>query len=101
MQTVLLAREIGRLMAWDVYSKKAVNTHFCKVGNIRRAFDCMGALTIDNVFRSVILVTLESSNNRALHTAHDQILDNLINNKDLTFTHIQTVCARKFRRTKE
>jgi hypothetical protein len=74
MQTVLLAREIGRLMAWDGDSKNAVNTHFGKVGDIRRAFDYMGALTIDDVFRSVILATLKSANNRALRTAYDQIL---------------------------
>jgi hypothetical protein len=47
MQTVLLAREIGQLMAWDGDSKNAVNNHFGKVGNIRRAFEYMGALTID------------------------------------------------------
>jgi hypothetical protein len=53
MQTVLLAREIGRLMAWDGDSKNAVNTHFGKVGDIRRAFEYMGALTIDDVGLSV------------------------------------------------
>jgi hypothetical protein len=35
----------------------------------------MGALTIDDVFWSVILATLKSSNNIALRTAYDQILD--------------------------
>jgi hypothetical protein len=35
------------------------------------------ALTIDNVFRSVILTNLKSSNNRALRTTYDQILDDL------------------------
>jgi hypothetical protein len=101
MQTVLLAREIGRLMAWDGDSKNAVNTHFGKVSDIRRAFDYMGALTIDDVFRSVILATLKSSNNRAFRTAYDQILDDLDDDKDLTFAHIQTVYARQFWRTKE
>jgi hypothetical protein len=38
-------------MAWDGDSKNAVNTHFRKVGDIRRAFDYMGTLTIDDVFR--------------------------------------------------
>jgi hypothetical protein len=42
-------------MDWDGDSKNAVNTHFGKVGDIRRVFDYMGALTIDDVFRSVIL----------------------------------------------
>jgi hypothetical protein len=89
-------------MTWDGDSKNAVNTHFGKVGDIRKAFDYMGALTIDVVFRSVILATLKSSNNRALRTAYDQVLDDLDDDKDLTFAHIQTaVCARQFRRTKE
>jgi hypothetical protein len=61
----------------------------------------MGELTIDDVFRSVILTNLKSSNNRALHTAYDQILDDLDTDKDLTFAHIQTVCAHQFRHTNE
>ena len=60
----------------------------------------LGALTIDDVFRSVILATLKSSSNHALRTAYDQILNDLDNDKDITFAHIQTVCARQFRRTK-
>jgi hypothetical protein len=81
-----------------------VNTHFGKVGDISRAFGYMVALTINDVFRSVILATLKSSTNSALRTAYDQILDDLDDDKDLTFSHIQTVqtvCARQFRRTKE
>jgi hypothetical protein len=35
----------------------------------------MGAITIDNIFQSVILATLKSSNNRTLRTAYDQFLD--------------------------
>jgi hypothetical protein len=45
MQTVLLAREIGRLMTWDGDSKNAVNAHFGKVGKIRNAFSYMDDLT--------------------------------------------------------
>jgi hypothetical protein len=44
----------------------------------------MDELTIDNVFRSVILATLKSSNNSTLRTSYDQILDDLDNDKDLT-----------------
>ena len=65
-------------MAWDGDSKNAVNTYFGKVGDIRRVFEYMVALTIDDVFRSAILATLKSSNNRALRTAYDQILDDLV-----------------------
>jgi hypothetical protein len=61
-----------------------VNTHFGKVVDISRAFEYMGALTIDDVFRSLILATLKSSNNSALHTTYDQILDDLDDDKDLT-----------------
>jgi hypothetical protein len=61
----------------------------------------MDALTIDDVFQSVILATLKSSNNRALRAAFDQILDDLDDDKDITFAFIQTICDRQFRRTKE
>jgi hypothetical protein len=80
-------------MTWDSDSKNDINNHFGKVGDTRRAFDYMGALTIDDVFRSVILATLNSSNS-TLRAAYDQILDDLDDEKDLTFAHIQTVCAR-------
>jgi hypothetical protein len=101
MQTVLLDREIGRLMTWDGDSNLAVNEHFKKVGNNRKAFSYMDTLTIDDVFQSVILATLKSSDNRALRAVYDQILDDLDDDKDLTFAHIQTICARQFRRRKE
>jgi hypothetical protein len=61
----------------------------------------MGELTINDVFRSVILATLKFSNDSALRAAYDQILNYLDYNKDLTFPHIQTVCARLFLRTKD
>ncbi len=57
--------------------------------------------TIDDVFKVVIMATLKSSDTRALRDAYDQLLDDLDENKDLTFTHIQTVCARQFRRRKD
>jgi hypothetical protein len=101
MQTVLLAREIGRIMTWDGNSKNDVNTHFGKVGKIHLGFKCMDALTIDDVFQSVILATLKSSNNSALRAAYDQILDDLDDDKDITFAHIQTIRDRQFRRIKE
>ena len=83
----------------DGDSKNAVNTHFGKVVDISSAFEYMDTITIDNVLWSVILATLKSSHNSSLHTVYDQILDNLDDNKDLSFAHIQTVCARQFRRT--
>jgi len=44
--------------------------------------------------KSVILATLKSSENSVLCAAYDQILDDLDDDKDLTFAHIQTICAR-------
>ena len=55
----------------------------------------MGAFTINDVFRSVILATLKSSNNIALRTAYDQILDNLDYDRTSPLL-IQSVCARQF-----
>jgi hypothetical protein len=57
--------------------------------------------TIDDVFKAVIMATLKSSDTRALRDVYDQILDDLDDNKDLTFAHIQTVCARQFCRRKD
>ena len=42
-------------------------------------------LTINYVFQSVILATLKSSNNNALRAVYDQILDDLDDEKDITF----------------
>jgi hypothetical protein len=72
MQTVLLASEIGSHMAWDGNTKDVVNDHFLKVSNTSKAFSYMDKLTIDNVFRTVILATLESSDNRALRYTYNQ-----------------------------
>jgi hypothetical protein len=46
------------------------------------------------------MATLKSSDTRALRDAYDQLLDDQDENKDLTFAHIQTVCAGQFRRRK-
>jgi hypothetical protein len=50
MQTVLLAREIGRLMTWDCNSKNDINPHFGKVGKIRLAFKYIDTLTLTTFF---------------------------------------------------
>lgn len=52
MQTVLLAREIGRLMTWDCNTKRAVNKHLQKVCIISKALSYMDTRTTDNVFQS-------------------------------------------------
>jgi hypothetical protein len=101
MQTVLLAREIARLMTWDSNSKNNVNAPVGKVGKICQVFIYMDTLTINDVLKSVILAIIKSSNNLALSAVYDQILDDLDDDKDITFSHIQTICARQFRHTKE
>ena len=102
MQTVLLAREIGNLVAWNGASKRDINNLFKLLNVTRQSFSCMQQeFTIDDVFKAVIMATLKSSDTRALRDVYDQLLDDLDDNKDLTFAHIQTVCARQFRQRKD
>jgi hypothetical protein len=42
MQTVLLAREIARMMRWDGDSKGAVNRHFASVTELHRTMGYIG-----------------------------------------------------------
>ena len=81
-------------MTWDCNTKRAVNKHLQKVCIISKALSYMDTRTTDNVFQSVILATLKSSENSVLCAAYDQILNDLDDDKDLTFAHIQTICAR-------
>ena len=57
--------------------------------------------TIDDVFKAVIIATWKSYDTSDLPDAYDQLLDDLDDNKNLTFADIQTVCARQFRRRKD
>ena len=50
----------------------------------------MDKITIDDVFWAVVLTTLTSSDNRALRTAYNQIIDDLDDAKELTLSSIQT-----------
>jgi hypothetical protein len=102
MQTVLLAREIGNLVALNGASKRDIDNLFKSFNVTRQRFSCIQQeFTIDDVFKAVIMATLKSSDTRALRDVYDQLLDDLDDNKDLTFTHIQTVCVRQFRRRKD
>jgi hypothetical protein len=102
MQTVLLAREIGNLVSWNGASKRDINNLFKSLNVTRQSFSCMQQqFTIDDVFKAVIMATLKSSDTRVLCDVYDQLLDDLDDNKDLTFAHTQTVCARQFRRRKD
>ncbi len=98
MQTVLLAREITRMMPWDGDSKDAVNRHFASVTELHRTMGYTGNLSIEDVLKSVLMATLKASTNRSLRDAYHKVLDDLDNNKDLSFSLIQDPCARQFRR---
>ena len=82
-------------------ARSAVNTHFGKVNETRQALGYLDALTIDDVLKSVLMATLKSSANLTLRDAYSQILDDLDDDKELTFAHMQQVCARQFRRRQE
>jgi hypothetical protein len=98
MQTVLLAREMARMMKWDGDSKHAVNIHFGKVNETRQPLGYLDDLTLDDVLKSVLMATLKASANRNLRDACHNILDYLDDDKDLTFALMQQASARQFRR---
>ena len=88
MQTVLLAREIARMMRWDGDSKGAVNSHFPSVTELHHTMGYIGNLSIEDVLKSVLMATLKASTNRALRDAYHKVLDDLDNDKDLSFALI-------------
>ena len=67
MQTQLLARGFIRLMTvtmtMDGDTLDAVNDHLLQVSNTRNGFSYMDKLTIDDMFRAVILATFNASGN--------------------------------------
>jgi len=100
MQTVLLAREISSLMAWDGHSKADVDRHFSNVSDTLEMLKFLARnIDITDVFKAVILATLQSSKTKALTKAYSLILDNLDDSHDLTFEMIQRACVRKLRRS--
>jgi hypothetical protein len=101
MQTVLLAREIARMMRWDGDSKGAVNRHFASVTELHRTMGYIGNLSIEDVLKSVLMATLKASTNKSLRDAYHKVLDDLDDDKDLSFALIQEACARQFRRHPE
>jgi len=101
MQTVLLAREIARMMHWDGDSKNAVNRHFASVTEVHRTMGYIGNLSIEDVLQAVLMATLKGSAQRPLRAAYHQVLDDLDDNKALSFALIQQACARQFRRNQD
>ena len=98
MQTVLLAREIARMIRWDGDSEGAVNRHFASVTELHGTMGYIGNLSIEDVLKSVLMATLKISTNCFLHDAYHKVLDDLHDDKDLSFALIQDACARQFRR---
>jgi len=98
MQTVLLAREIARMIRWDGDSKSAVNHHFASVTELHRSMGYIGNLSIEDVLKSVLMATrLKASTNSYLRAAYHKVLDDLDDSKDLSFALFQDACARQFR----
>ena len=86
------------MMRWDGDSKGAVNSHFASVTELHRTMGYIGNLSIEDVLKSVLMATLKASTNRSLRDAYHKVLDDLDDDKDLSFALIQDACARQFRR---
>jgi hypothetical protein len=99
MQTVLLATEFGNLMAWDGRSKADADRHFSNVSDTLEMLTFLGGnIDITDVFKAVILATLQSSKTEALTKAYSMILDNLEDSHDLSFEMIHRACVSQLRR---
>jgi len=102
MQTVLIAKKFSSLMAWDGHSKADVDRHFSNVSDTLEMLTFLGRnIDITDVFKAVILTTLQSSKTKALTKAYSMILDNLEDTEDshdLSFEMIRRACVRKLRR---
>jgi len=94
----VLACEIARMMYWDGDSKSSVNHHFASVSETWHTMGYIGTLSIEDVLQSVLMGTLKSSSNTALRDAYHRVLDDLDDDKRLSFSLIQDACARQFRR---
>ena len=90
--------KMAHMMKWDGDSKHAVNIHFGKVNETRQALVYLDDLNLDDVLKSVLIATLKAPANRTLRDAYHNILDDLDDDKELTFALMQQACARQFRR---
>jgi hypothetical protein len=98
MQTVLLATEFGNLMAWAGRTKADVDRHFSNITDTLEMLTFLGDnIDIEAVFKAIVLATLKSSQTKALTKAYSVILDNLDDDKELSFDMIQKTCVRKLR----
>jgi hypothetical protein len=86
------------MMKWDGDSNLAVNIHFGKANETHQTLGYLYDLTLDDVLKSVLMATLKASANRTLRDAYHNILDDLDDDKELTFALMQQAYARQFRR---
>jgi hypothetical protein len=77
MQTVLLARELARMMPWDDDSKGVVNRCFDSVTELHCTVVYIGNLSIEDVLKSVLMATLKDSTNHSLRDTYHKVLDDL------------------------
>jgi hypothetical protein len=77
----------------DGDSKGAVNRHFASVTELHRTMGYIGNLSIKDVLKSVLMATLKASTNRSLRDAYHKVLDDLDDDKDLSFALIQDACV--------
>jgi hypothetical protein len=96
MQTVLIAREIARMMQWDDDSKVTVNSHFASVTELHRTMGYIGNLSIEDVLKSVLMATLKASTNCSLRDAYHKVLDDLNDHKDLSSLSSKTLASASF-----
>jgi hypothetical protein len=99
MQTVLLAREIARMIRWDGDSKGAVNRHFASVTDLHRTMGYIGNLSIEDVLKSVLMATLKVSTNRSLRDAYHKVLDDLDDDKTCLSLSSKTLAPASFAAT--
>jgi hypothetical protein len=86
-------------MAWDGHSKADVDRHFSNISDTLEMLTFLGGnIDITDVFKAVILATLQSSKTKALTKAYSMILDNLEDSHDLSFEMIHRACVRQLRR---
>jgi hypothetical protein len=89
MQTVLQGDGPHDEMGRQHNVKHAVNIHFGNVNETRKVLGYIDDLTLDDVLKSVRMATLKASANRTLRDAYHHILDDLDDDKELTFALMQ------------
>jgi hypothetical protein len=83
------------MIQWDGDSKGTVNCHFSFITELYRTMGHISTLSTEDVLKSVLMATLKASTNLSLSDAYHKVLDDLDDNKDLSFALIQDDCVRQ------